>query len=164
MAFRVSSLSEIGGFDTSLELSEDTEICWRLHARPAGARIMSRPEAVVDHQFDAELGSVLRRAWRYGHGTARMAGAGHDIKLIVYPFPVAVAAGVLASLAPPSSRRRRGRWARIAALPLLTYSGWSALAVRERRLEPLAYPYLQMALEVATMAGEADALIQRRRG
>jgi cellulose synthase/poly-beta-1,6-N-acetylglucosamine synthase-like glycosyltransferase len=157
MAFRREVLAQVGGFDSSLTVSEETDLCWRLHRRAGGARLLYVRRAEVSHQFTASVGGILRRARWYGQGTARMARTHEGIGLIVYPFPVLV---VLASAATAHPRLRRLR--RLTpALPVATYLGWTRLAARRRKLGPLAYPYLQMAMEIATMAGEAQVLAGR---
>lgn len=157
MAFRRQVLQEVGGFDSSLTVSEETDLCWRLHRRPGGARLRYVRPAEVSHQFTATLGGILRRARWYGQGTARMARTHEGIGLIVYPFPVLVMVAAAATAHPRLRRLRR----LTPLLPLATYVGWTRLAVRRRKLGPLAYPYLQMAMEIATMAGEAQVLAAR---
>jgi mycofactocin glycosyltransferase len=157
MAFRREVLEDVGGFDSSLTVSEETDLCWRLHRRPGGARLLYLPAAEVSHQFTATLSGILRRARWYGQGTARMARTHEGIGLIVYPFPVLVAAGAGATVHPRLRRLRR----LTPLLPLAGYLGWTRLAARRRKLGPLAYPYLQMAMEIATMAGEAQVLARR---
>jgi cellulose synthase/poly-beta-1,6-N-acetylglucosamine synthase-like glycosyltransferase len=154
MAFRRSVLEEVGGFDSSLTVSEETDLCWRLHRRPAGARLVYRRPAEVSHQFTASLRGILRRARWYGQGTARMARTHDEVGLIIYPFPLLVAAATAAT-AHPHLRRLRGV---APLLPLATYLGWTRLAARRQKLGPLTYPYLQMAMEISTMAGEAQVL------
>ena len=157
MAFRRAVLEQIGGFDSSLTVSEETDLCWRLHRRPEGARLVYRRPAEVSHQFTASVGGILRRARWYGQGTARMARTHEGIGLIVYPFPMLLALATVAT-AHPRLRRLRPL---APLLPPATYVGWTRLAARRRKLGPLAYPYLQMAMEIATMAGEAQVLVGR---
>jgi cellulose synthase/poly-beta-1,6-N-acetylglucosamine synthase-like glycosyltransferase len=159
MAFRVDGLRDLGGFNPSLRVAEETDLCLRLHRRTRGARLVYRPQAEVSHRFETSLIGVLRRAHRYGQGTAKMAASHDAINLIVYPFPVAVALAIAASF---SSRRLRTFRLLSPAVPLLTYFGWFRLAITRRRPSTLAYPYLQMATELATMAGEVQILTQRR--
>jgi hypothetical protein len=152
-AFRVSLLDSIGGFEERFEASEDEELCRRAHGRPGGARFVYRESALVRHIFKPELNDTIRRARYYGRGSAVLASKYGDAKLIVYPFPLVIgAAAALAALA-----RRPGMVAAAALLPLATYAGWPLQAIRQRRIEPLVYPYLQLAEEVATMQGEVTA-------
>ncbi len=154
MAFRRSALESVGGFATSHRVSEETELCRRLHNRPGGARIVYRRSAVVAHRFDAGLLSVLRRAHRYGGGTARMARTHDDIGLIAFPFPLICGAALLAAVL---SRRRAALLCALAS-PLALYFGWTRRAVRDRDPGTLAFPYVQLAMESATMLGELGEL------
>jgi len=159
MAFRTAVLTGLGGFDETYRVSEETELCRRLHSRPGGSRVVYRPSAKVHHRFHPSLRGVFRRARWYGEGNARFAAEHDDVRLIVFPFPVLLAAAMLAALV-----TRRGRLAAVVPLlPPLAYMGWLRRALSRRKLEPLAYPYLQMAQEIATMAGEASVALRRRR-
>lgn len=157
MAFRREVLEKVGGFDSSLTVSEETDLCWRLHRRPGGACLLYLRRAEVSHQFTATLGGILRRARWYGQGTARMARTHEGIGLIVYPFPVLVTLAAATTAHPRLRRLRR----LTPLLPLTTYLGWTRLAAQRRKLGPLTYPYLQMAMEIATMTGEAQVLAGR---
>lgn len=153
MAFRRELLLELGGFDEALPFTGDEEdLCRRAHARRGGARLLYRPEAVVVHQFAPRLGDSLRRARAYGIGHIRGAIKHRDQRPIVYPFPLLVALAVLFAL-----RTRRAAPLVLGSLaPLAAYARWPALAWSRRSVEPLAYPYLQLAEEVWTMLGEAE--------
>jgi glycosyltransferase involved in cell wall biosynthesis len=152
-AFRVSLLESIGGFEERFEAAEDEELCKRAHRRPGGARLVYRESAVVRHIFKPELNDTIRRARYYGRGSAALASRYEDAKLIVYPFPIVI--GAVAALA--ALARRPGLLAAAGLLPLATYAGWPLQAIRQRRVEPLLYPYLQLVEEVATMQGEVSA-------
>ena len=157
MAFRTSILEELGGFDESYLVSEETELCRRSHARPGGARIVYRPSATVHHHFEPQLVGVLRRARWYGEGNAQFAAAHDDVRLVVFPFPLAVAGAAVAA----ALSRHRGVMLAVPLLPLVAYCGWLRRALAQRRLEPLVYPYLQLAQEVATMVGEGSVVFGR---
>ncbi len=159
MAFRTTVLSALGGFDESYRVSEETEFCRRLHSRSGGSRIVYRPSAKVHHRFHPSLRGILRRARWYGEGNARFAAEHEDVRLIVFPFPVLLAAALLAALL--TGRRRLA--AAVPFVPPLAYAGWLRRALSRREFEPLAYAYLQMAQEIATMVGEASVAIGRRR-
>jgi cellulose synthase/poly-beta-1,6-N-acetylglucosamine synthase-like glycosyltransferase len=159
MAFRRSALESVGGFATTHRVSEETELCRRLHNRPGGASIVYQRSAVVAHRFDAGLLSVLRRAHRYGGGTARMARTHDDIGLIAFPFPLISGAALLAALL----TRRRAALLCAFISPLALYFGWTRRAVRDRDPGTLAFPYVQLAMEGATMLGELGELGELRR-
>ena len=58
---------------------------------------------------------------------------------------------------------RRTRWPATALLPLALYPGWLLDAVRRRDPEALVFPYIQLAQETATMAGEAEHYFAARK-
>jgi O-antigen/teichoic acid export membrane protein/GT2 family glycosyltransferase len=159
MAFRRSALDSVGGFAESHRVSEETELCRRLHNRPGGARIVYQRSAEVGHHFDAGLASVLQRARRYGGGTAQMAQTHDDVGLIAYPFPLFSGAAILAALL----SRRGAVIACALASPLVLYLGWTRRAVARRDPGNLAFPYLQLLMESATMVGELLELVRLRR-
>jgi len=69
-AFRVAALREAGGFDPSFtDCGEDVDISLRLRA--LGEKLAYRPEAVVEHARNDNVGGLLRQAWRHSVQTAR---------------------------------------------------------------------------------------------
>jgi glycosyltransferase involved in cell wall biosynthesis len=160
MALRAELLSSIGGFDPEYHFGgEEEELCRRAHQRPGGARLVYWPSALVRHIFRPDLRDTLRRARAYGVGNARSAAKHAEVRMILFPFPVGIATLVLAGVA----TRRARLLAAAAALPAVLYYGWPLRALRERRAEPLAYAYIQLAQEVATMTGELQGLRERGR-
>lgn len=155
MAFRTEFLEELRGFDPAFRFGgEEEELCRRAHERPGGARFVYLPEAVVHHSFEEDVGDTLRRARAYGRGNARQAAKHPGVRLILYPAPLAVALGAAAAVT-----SRSGRVALATALlPLVSYFGWSLAALRRRTPRFLVFPYLQLAQETATMAGELEGL------
>lgn len=57
-------LCELGGFDASIEVGEDVELCLRLWL--AGEELRFVPEAVVHYRHRTELRPLFRQAMRYG--------------------------------------------------------------------------------------------------
>ncbi|MGH2916027.1 MAG: glycosyltransferase family 2 protein [Solirubrobacteraceae bacterium] len=153
MAFRRSVLVGLGGFDEAFRFGgEEEELCRRMHTDAGRWQLVYEPGAVVKHHFKASTWDTLRRARAYGRGNAREALKYGERHVIVFPLPVLVALGLLAALA-----RRRPRWAVAAgALPLVGYPRWISDARRDRSLEAVTFPYLELAQEVYTMLGEAD--------
>ena len=152
MAFRRDVLQTLGGFDDAFRFgAEEEDFCRRLHEMTtAGARIVFRPQAVVEHRFAASVNDTLRRSRAYGHGNARRALKHGDRRPIVFPTPVAVVmlafSGILA---------RRSRLLIVALLaPLCGYPSWLSRA--DWSVERLLDPYLQLAQELWTMRGEID--------
>jgi cellulose synthase/poly-beta-1,6-N-acetylglucosamine synthase-like glycosyltransferase len=156
MAFRASVLRELGGFSTDLRVSEETDFCQRAHARPGGARIAYRPNAVTRHHFEASVGELSRRARWYGQGAAGLAQRHATINYIVYPFP----AVLLAMIAVVVRVRGLRALPLLPLLPLLAYPGWALFAARRKRLAPVLFPYLQLLQETSTMLGQADVVVR----
>jgi glycosyltransferase involved in cell wall biosynthesis len=133
MAFRRHVVIDAGGFDEAFRFaSEEEDMCIRLHRRPGGACIGYSDSACITHWFES---SVL------------------DARLIIYPFPVALAITLAVAL-----RFRRRSVPAVAALPWLLFPRWASNLRSERSLWPLAYPPLQLAQELYSMYGEAEGL------
>jgi glycosyltransferase involved in cell wall biosynthesis len=152
-AFRRELLVELGGFDEGLAFAgEDVDLCRRAHSRTGGSLLLYEPSAVVLHRFKPELRDTLRRSRAYGKGATQRAIKHREIRLTVYPFPILVFTGIMAAIL-----ARRKRPALLSAIvPLATYIRWPIHAWRTRSLEPLAYPYLQLAEETWTTLGELE--------
>jgi glycosyltransferase involved in cell wall biosynthesis len=155
MALRRELVTELGGFDEAFVFGgEEQDLCLRARGRPRAAVFRYEPRAVVGHVFRASLIDTLRRARAYGVGHARTAVKCADVHLILYPFPLLTASAmVLASL-----RHRRGLALLATLVPLLVYMRWPRSVWKAKSVEPLAYPYLQLAEEVAAMLGELQGL------
>jgi GT2 family glycosyltransferase len=153
MAVRRAVLEEIGGFDRRALGAEEEDMWRRARARPGGVAIRYEPRALIVHHFEPDLGSSLRRARGYGKGHARLAVAHDDVRPIVFPSPLLVAALIAHVAIAPSHRRA----ARALLAPLIAYPRWIADAVREHSLRPLAYPYLELAQEAEHMLGQCRA-------
>jgi cellulose synthase/poly-beta-1,6-N-acetylglucosamine synthase-like glycosyltransferase len=153
MAFRRELLLELGGFDEAFTFAgEDDDLCHRAHSRPGGTRLRYEPSAVVLHRFERSLRDTLRRSRAYGNGNARLASKHPDVRLIVYPFPIAVLMAIMAA----ALTRRKAPAVLGAIIPLVGYARWPTLSWRTRSLEPLAYPFLQLAEETWMMLGELE--------
>ncbi|MGV9712945.1 mycofactocin biosynthesis glycosyltransferase MftF [Gordonia sp. NPDC003424] len=87
MVVRRSSFS---GFDESLRVAEDVDLCWRTHN--AGWRIRYDPVAEVAHDHRTDLWSVLDRRRYYGTGAAYLADRhGGFAAPVVMSIPMAAA-------------------------------------------------------------------------
>lgn len=60
------------GFDETLRVAEDVDLCWRTHA--AGWRVYYDPIARVRHDHRESLSKLLNRRRYYGTGAAELAG------------------------------------------------------------------------------------------
>jgi GT2 family glycosyltransferase len=64
LAVRRDVFEAAGGFDESLLVGEDVDLCWRL--QEAGARLVVADEAVVARREPGPLSAVFRQALAYG--------------------------------------------------------------------------------------------------
>ena len=69
-AFRKEALSEVGGFDEALQISEDMELCQRLLA--LGKRLYFDPLLTVDHASNRSVSSRLKRNYLAGMVQAKV--------------------------------------------------------------------------------------------
>ncbi|SPM38664.1 mycofactocin system glycosyltransferase [Mycobacterium numidiamassiliense] len=65
---RRSAITEVGGFDESMQSGEDVDLCWRLIE--AGARLRYEPIALVAHDHRIQLRDWLARKAFYGGSAA----------------------------------------------------------------------------------------------
>ncbi|MFZ2511309.1 MAG: mycofactocin biosynthesis glycosyltransferase MftF [Gordonia sp. (in: high G+C Gram-positive bacteria)] len=78
------------GFDDSLRVAEDVDLCWRTHA--AGWRVYYDPIAHVRHDHRETLAALLDRRRFYGTGAAKLAGRhGATAAPVRSTLPIAVA-------------------------------------------------------------------------
>ncbi len=151
MAFRRELIFDIGGFDEAFAFAgEDEDFCRRAHSRPQRVRLRYDPAAIVVHRFKPRFRDSLRRSRAYGVGHAQAAIKHADLRPILYPFPLCNAAAILLALV--SGRRMPMVFGVLA--PWVEYSSWVGHVRRHRSLEPLIYPYLQLAEEAWMMLGE----------
>jgi mycofactocin system glycosyltransferase len=64
LAVRRTDFLRLGGFNESMAVGEDVDLCWRLMDR--GGVIAYRPEAIVFHRHRNRLGAFCRRRYDYG--------------------------------------------------------------------------------------------------
>lgn len=65
---RRSALDDVGGFDETLQVGEDVDLCWRFVE--AGARLRYEPIALVAHAHRTELKDWMARKAFYGSSAA----------------------------------------------------------------------------------------------
>lgn len=68
---RRSALTEVGGFDETLQSGEDVDLCWRFIE--AGARLRYEPVALVAHDHRTQLRDWFARKAFYGESAAPLA-------------------------------------------------------------------------------------------
>lgn len=83
------------GFDASMHVAEDVDLCWRLHE--SGWRLRYEPEAIVEHEHRVQLREWLGRKAFYGEGAAPLADRhpGAVAPMILAPWSAAAGVGVL---------------------------------------------------------------------
>lgn len=88
--------SAFAGFDESLRVAEDVDLCWRTHQ--AGRLIRYDPVATVAHDHRTTLRSVLGRRRFYGTGAASLADRHQGLAApVVMRIPLAIAVVALLS-------------------------------------------------------------------
>lgn len=68
VAYRRDALFQIGCFDESLRIGEDSDVSWRL--LEIGGRLAYCPDALVRHRHRETFGGLFRQAVDYGMGAA----------------------------------------------------------------------------------------------
>jgi GT2 family glycosyltransferase len=71
LAVRSETFRKLDGFDTTLEICEDTDLCWRAQ-RDAGARIVFVPDAEVSYRLRTGLRAAFRQARRWASWEAEL--------------------------------------------------------------------------------------------
>jgi glycosyltransferase involved in cell wall biosynthesis len=101
---------ELGGFDESMPVLEDTDLCWR--AQLAGVELVAVPEALVRVRFRGDLGSIFRQNRVYGEHNVRIYRAYRSRGMPrLGPLPgLARWAKLVVSLPQLATREGRGRW------------------------------------------------------
>lgn len=122
----VRGLTGWAGFDESMPVAEDVDLCWRLHAQ--GWRLRYEPRSSVAHTHRTRTGPWLRRKAFYGTGAAALAQR-HPGQVP----PVAVAGWTLLACGAALTASRTG---------LLVAAGVSVAATARlsRRLAGLTHP------------------------
>ncbi|MFI1485325.1 mycofactocin biosynthesis glycosyltransferase MftF [Streptomyces sp. NPDC020747] len=71
MVLRTEVLADAGGFDATMRVGEDVDLCWRLIA--AGGRIRYEPSVRAAHEHRVDLADWFRRKAVYGTGAHPLA-------------------------------------------------------------------------------------------
>lgn len=89
-AAMVVRCSAFAGFDETLRVAEDVDLCWRTHS--AGWRVYYDPIAQVRHDHRETLPRLLDRRRYYGTGAAQLAGRHGPVAApVMSTVPMAVA-------------------------------------------------------------------------
>jgi mycofactocin system glycosyltransferase len=99
---RRSALSDVGGFDETMQSGEDVDLCWRLIE--AGARLRYEPIALVAHDHRTQLRDWLARKAFYGGSAAPLSVRHPDKTAPVVISGWALMAWILVALGTSFSR------------------------------------------------------------
>lgn len=137
MSYRRDLLLAVNGFDEDFRFAAEEEDL----ARRLPGRLVFLPEAPVGHRGTPTLRGLLRRSVAYGRGNAMHYRKWPSVRPTVFPWPLLLAVVVALAFWRPEL-------AVVAAvLPLLLYPAGLRNAVRQRRIEALADPYLRVVQE-----------------
>lgn len=89
---RRAALDAVGGFESSLRVAEDVDLCWRLAA--SGWTVRYEPAAHVAHEHRYTLRELLGRRRFYGTGAAELASRHGAAAAPVVSTPTGIAATV----------------------------------------------------------------------
>jgi mycofactocin system glycosyltransferase len=122
MAARTATLAELAGFDTSLRVGEDVDLCWRLNR--AGHRIRYEPAVRAAHEHRVDLIDWFGRKAVYGTGAHPLADRHpeHIAPAVLAPWSAALllalaaqrrwslpaAGGIMAAVTWRNARKLRG--------------------------------------------------------
>lgn len=147
-AYRRDVLLRLGGFDETLLTNEDSDVSERLR-KIVGSRIMYIPAAIVRHQHYENLSKVVYQPYRRAVNTLQFYLKDNKTPPL-FPMPVLYVVFVIGlSLAHDIILLSVG----VILAPLLLYGWWIIRAVREKNIEYLLYPYIQILVEGGVLLG-----------
>jgi len=88
LAVRRTDFLRFGGFNKSMAVGEDVDLCWRLMDQ--GGVIAYRPEAVVFHRHRNRLGAFCRRRYDYGTSEPLLQSLHHRRRKVFPLSPLAM--------------------------------------------------------------------------
>jgi GT2 family glycosyltransferase len=149
IAYRADVLAELGGFDATLMSDEDVDLSHRI--RTAGHRILFVPGARILHRHHERLRLFVRQVYRRSRNTLRFYRKAGKTPPI-FPLPLAWALLAVAGLV--LSVTASAWWlASMLVTPPLLYNWWIYRSIRERQVPYLVFPYAQLCVEGAVIAG-----------
>jgi hypothetical protein len=154
MSLRRSALEAVGGFDPTIRFGgPETDVCQRIRARFGDSSLLVDPALVVAHEYEPDLRSTFRRAWRAGAAAGRD-WVRHGGLPSIRPGPGLLAAAALAA-AP------LGRVASVGAIAATAVWLYRDL-VRPREVESAVYPALAVAEELVADLGTIAGAVRHR--
>lgn len=143
MMARRSAIEECGGFDETMHVGEDVDLCWRL--QKAGWHLRYEPGAQVAHDHRVSFRAWFARRLFYGTSAGPLARRHRGM----VP-PIAMSRWTLAAVVCAASGARTGRWI-----------AFSALAITAARLSR-TFAALDRPLQIATVLTAESFLIGSR--
>jgi hypothetical protein len=157
-SFPVKILRAVGGWDTSLRAEEDKDVCARIMQKFPGQNFYAVSGAHIVHDPRLSLRQFIYRPYERGVDTLRFYRR-NGLVPPVFPFPLAW----LACTALSTAYSLPLGAATLVLLPQFLYAWWLIRAVRVRRFSYILFPYIQMAEELATIAGLVRGQLVLRR-
>lgn len=152
-AYRKNFLLEVGGFDESLKTNEDSDISARL--RVNGGRIIYVPNAIVKHRHYKKLSRVVHEPYRRMQNTLQFYLKDKKMPPI---FPIPILYLFVLFLIFFLTYEPIVFICASALLPVILYGWWILRGVRERKLEYVWYPYIQLVVESVATIGMLKGL------
>lgn len=147
-AYRKDALLRLGGFDETLLTNEDSDVSERLR-KVADSRIMYMPTAIVRHQHYEKISKVIYQPYRRAGKTLQFYLKDNRTPPL-FPMPVLYVVFMIGlSLAHNMVLLLVGA----ILAPLLLYGWWIIRAIREKNIEYLLYPYIQILVEGGVLLG-----------
>lgn len=154
-AFRKKDLVGIGGFDEALAANEDVDVSARIQSSGRG-KIIYAPESLVRHRHYRQLSKVLWEPYKRARHMLLFYSKENRLPPI-FPMPVLYILVVAASTLLADSRPVI-ILSIVVALPILLYGWWMIRAVREKEIEFVLYPFIQLSAESAALLGVVKAI------
>jgi len=133
---------EIDGFDPRYKFSgEDHDLCSRIFLL-RGQGIWFSPDIEVDHVYSSKIMGTIRRTIAYSRGNELMRSKFPDKGIIIFPVPLLSLTSLI--LIPYISQELTLAFLFCAPLCYIRYL---KQCFAERRIEPIAYAYLQFFFE-----------------
>lgn len=155
-AYRRDSVIEIGGFDEKLKTSEDSDLSARL--LKFGKRIVYVPDSVVSHRHYEKISKVILEPYKRSKNTFDFYLKERKIPPI-FPMPlIYLVISLVGFLLFYKSMVFFFMF--LLFLPILLYWWWPYRFVREKRIEYLFYPYLQLIVEGGVLFGLLRAVFK----
>lgn len=147
MSFRKKVLNEIS-FDNEFRFGSDEEDLFkRIHIQLKNVSIVLDPDIIVNHNFDLEISSILKRQFKYGQGNAKMYFKHLDHNPTIFPFPfIYIFLLTLVFFMPIYMLL-------FIFSPNILYINWTLKFIQYKNVNYLIFPYLQILIELFSNLG-----------